>query len=68
MHDVGIEIERKFLVHGDGWRQRACSGVLIRQGYLAADSRCSVRVRLADGADPGMAAGRAWLTVKGPTR
>ena len=28
------EIERKFLVKGDGWRGRG-EGVLFRQGYIA---------------------------------
>lgn len=58
---MGIEIERKFLVAGEGWRQAARGpGVRMRQGYLAAGGpdRPSVRIRLAGE--------RAWLTVKGP--
>lgn len=53
------EIERKFLVSGEGWRAGA-RGVLYRQGYLSAgsDAGCTVRVRVAGE--------RAWLTVKGP--
>jgi adenylate cyclase len=50
---MGIEIERKFLVTGDGWRARAHAVVPMAQGYLndqaAMDSgaqRASVRVRL----------------------
>jgi adenylate cyclase len=44
---VGIEIERKFLVAGDGWRADA-EHVLIRQGYLSlsADGERTVRVRV----------------------
>jgi adenylate cyclase len=53
------EIERKFLVAGDGWGP-AADGVLQRQGYLLAEERATVRVRIA--------AGRATLTVKGPQR
>lgn len=42
-----IEIERKFLVAGDGWRAQAKRQLLMRQGYLGGESgRASVRVRL----------------------
>lgn len=53
------EIERKFLVCGDGWRPGAV-GVPYRQGYLSAgaDAGCTVRVRIAGE--------RAVLTIKGP--
>jgi len=47
---MGIEIERKFLVRDDRWRQRVERSARMRQGYLTSDARCSVRVRLADGA------------------
>jgi CYTH domain-containing protein len=55
---MGREIERKFLVNGDGWRPGA-RGVPYRQGYLSAgaDARCTVRARVAGD--------RAWLTIKG---
>lgn len=53
-----VEIERKFLVVGDDWRQGA-TGVLYRQGYLCTDPQRTVRVRLA--ADAGT------LTIKGKT-
>lgn len=46
---MGIEIERKFLVRDDRWRQRVERSARMRQGYLTSDARCSVRVRLADG-------------------
>ncbi|HET6434295.1 MAG TPA: CYTH domain-containing protein [Xanthomonadaceae bacterium] len=49
-----LEIERKFLVTGDGWRQAAHAVVPMAQGYLndlaTVDSgamRASVRVRIA---------------------
>jgi len=53
-----IEIERKFLVTGDGWRQAAYKSVPMAQGYVndqaAMDSgaqKASVRVRISgDGA------------------
>lgn len=52
-----IEIERKFLVADDRWRQDAGPGQRFCQGYISRSDDSSVRVRLA--------AERAWLTVKG---
>lgn len=52
---MGIEIERKFLVCDNSWRDAAV-GTDYKQGYLAVVPRCSVRVRVADD--------EAWLTVK----
>jgi adenylate cyclase len=54
---MGTEIERKFLVKGDGWRARVSSTRQLRQGYLAIDGGTTVRVRT-DGR-------HGWLTVKG---
>lgn len=53
---MALEIERKFLVKSSAWRERAESPVLMRQGYLSTDSRCSIRVRIAGD--------RAWLNLK----
>lgn len=56
------EIERKFLVEGDGWRD-AASGAQseqIVQGYLHAGESHSVRIRLRDST--------ARLTVKSATK
>ena len=44
------EIERKFLVTGDAWREKARKPVRIRQGYLAMGDGFSVRVRIIDNA------------------
>ncbi len=55
---MAVEIERKFLVTGDDWRQDAC-GVRFRQGYLSTDPERTLRVRL-EGEQ-----GR--LTIKGQT-
>ncbi|TIC80584.1 CYTH domain-containing protein [Crenobacter intestini] len=52
---MAVEIERRFLVQGDGWRGGA-DGVRLRQGFMAADAVRSVRVRIAGG--------EAWLTIK----
>lgn len=56
---MGIEIERKFLVGGDGWRQQAASHTRFSQGYLSRDPARTVRVRIAGDA--------AFLTIKGAT-
>jgi adenylate cyclase len=53
------EIERKFLVTGEGWRALA-PAVTYRQGYLSLDKERTVRVRTAGE--------RAYLCVKGITR
>ncbi|ALK98268.1 adenylate cyclase [Massilia sp. WF1] len=42
---MGIEIERKFLLNGDGWRGLG-QPTLMRQGYLVADPVRTVRVRI----------------------
>lgn len=53
---MGREIERKFLVAGDGWKG-SDGGSRIRQGYLSIDPDRTVRVRRkGDG---------AWITIKG---
>lgn len=51
------EIERKFLVRGDAWRDGVSEAVRIRQFYLEASADRSVRVRVRDGAS-------ARLTLK----
>ena len=56
---MGIEIERKFLLQGEGWRTQG-QPVLLRQGYLSADPACVVRVRIQDDA--------AFLTIKGKSQ
>ena len=56
---MSIEIERKFLVKGDGWKTAAGERLVCNQGYLISDKHKTVRVRtLGD---------RGYLTVKGAT-
>jgi adenylate cyclase len=57
---MAIEIERKFRLADDGWRERVLRTTLLRQGYIANTRRASVRVRLAGEA--------GWLSVKSMTR
>jgi adenylate cyclase len=56
---LGIEVERKFLVRNDEWRECA-RGTHYRQGFLSTDPDRTVRVRASED--------RGWLTVKGRTR
>jgi adenylate cyclase len=56
---MGIEIERKFLVVGDRWRQPPAARTRFSQGYLSRDPARTVRVRIAGE--------RAFLTIKGAT-
>lgn len=68
---MAIEVERKFLVVGDAWREMAHEVLPMAQGYLndsaSLDSgamRSSIRVRISSE--------RAWLNIKsaeaGPSR
>jgi len=60
---MGREIERKFLLRGDGWREQTDGSERIAQGYLvgakalrAGLAHASVRARVAGG--------QAWLNIK----
>jgi adenylate cyclase len=55
--NVTFEIERKFLIVGDGWQKLAAKSVNVRQAYLALESDLSFRVRIKDGSS-------AQLTIK----
>jgi adenylate cyclase len=45
---MGFEIERKFLVCSDGWRDLVTRRARIRQAYLTPSSKVSIRVRIQD--------------------
>lgn len=62
---MGLEIERKFLVKDDSWRDQVEYQAPIVQGYLANDTRLSVRVRKHPA--PGHAGDVAFLTIKSAT-
>ena len=54
------EIERKFLVSGDGWRDQAGAGLPCRQGYISSGpDQVTVRVR--------RIGEQGFLTLKGAT-
>lgn len=52
-----IEIERRFLLQNDGWRQCAGEPQKLYQGYLSVEKECTIRVRIIGT--------QAWLTIKG---
>jgi adenylate cyclase len=54
---MAIEIERKFLVRGEGWRPHVTGRKHLRQAYLARQGKAAIRVRVVDGAS-------ATLTIK----
>lgn len=53
------EIERKFLVRSEAWRNSIQRKAYYRQGYLAVNENCAIRVRLQED--------QAWLTIKNAT-
>ena len=53
------EIERKFLVEGDAYRELAFDSSRIAQGYICSTGGRTVRVRIRDE--------RGYLTIKGPS-
>lgn len=56
---MNLEIERKFLVLDDSYRQQAVKSIRMKQGYIASDAGRTVRVRITDEC--------GFLTVKGPS-
>jgi adenylate cyclase len=56
---MALEIERKFLVVDDSWRDLARESAYFRQGYLNNEIHCSIRVRICGDC--------AWLNIKSVT-
>ena len=54
---MGIEVERKFLVSDESWRDAVTSSTRIVQGYIAQTGSATVRVRVRGD--------RGFLTIKG---
>lgn len=59
MIGMATEIERKFLVVDDSWKEQVIEQTAMVQGYLVAGADLSVRVRIKGD--------RSFLTVKGRT-
>ena len=57
MYEMGLEIERKFLVKDTSFKQESFKKVYLKQGFLNSDRRRIVRIRITDES--------AYLTVKG---
>ena len=55
----GLEIERKFLVKDERYKEQAFASSHIRQGYICSGHGRTVRVRIRDA--------RGYLTIKGPS-
>lgn len=55
---MGIEIERKFLVTGNGWQKHVVQSGAIVQGYLTEGEAVTLRIRIIDNAT-------ALFTIKG---
>ncbi|MBN1276929.1 MAG: CYTH domain-containing protein [Deltaproteobacteria bacterium] len=56
---MNMEIERKFLIKGDSWRNTA-KGLFCRQGYLSLIREKIVRIRTIGH--------KGFLTIKGPSK
>lgn len=54
---MGLEIERRFLLKNDRWREYVRETRTLHQGYLSVEKERSIRVRITQG--------QAWLTLKG---
>lgn len=53
------EIERKFLVSCEAWRETASAGIFYRQAYLGNAPNCSIRVRCGGG--------KGYINIKSAT-
>ena len=54
---MALEIEHKYLVKNDSYKELAAASFVISQGYLCRDPERTVRVRIKDG--------KGYITVKG---
>lgn len=71
---MALEIERRFLVHGEQWREHIAGRAHLLQGYLVSGTGgLTLRVRSSRAEAPvggeaaaGPGAAEAWLTLKAP--
>ncbi|MEE9406902.1 MAG: CYTH domain-containing protein [Polaribacter sp.] len=54
---MSVEIERKFLVKNDTFKEESCQKKYLKQGYLNSDKTRTVRIRIANDS--------AFITIKG---
>ncbi|HHX2504400.1 CYTH domain-containing protein [Neisseria mucosa] len=52
-----VEIERRFLLADDSWREASGEPLVLQQGYLSVEKERTIRVRIIGS--------QAWLTLKG---
>jgi CYTH domain-containing protein len=57
---MAVEIERKFLVKNDAYKQQAVKKTFYKQGYLKKTGKSIIRVRIAED--------KAFITIKGQTK
>jgi len=53
---MAIEVEHKFLLANNDWREQVIRSVQFKQGYLSAKPTSSIRIRTSDE--------QAWLNIK----
>ncbi len=56
---MALEIEHKFLVNNNDWKEQVSHSVYYKQGYLHSDEQRSIRIRISDE--------EAWLNIKSAT-
>jgi adenylate cyclase len=56
---MAIEIEHKFLLANEDWREAVHKSIQYKQGYLNSQATSSIRVRISDK--------QAWLNIKSAT-
>ncbi|MGJ0486302.1 MAG: CYTH domain-containing protein [Methylomicrobium sp.] len=56
---MALEVEHKFLLANEDWRQEIECSEIFRQGYLSSQPTSSIRVRICEH--------RAWLNIKSAT-
>jgi adenylate cyclase len=61
---MGFEIERKFLVRDDGWRNSVIRQANIRQAYLDSDANVSIRVRVRDNNSATLTLKTRWSKLR----
>lgn len=61
---MGFEIERKFLVRDDSWRNSVVRQTKIRQAYLDSDANVSMRVRVKDDSSATLTLKTRWSKLR----